>query len=226
LCNGKRGFVIVDKAGTPHSLPRRLGIKANQVRSKLADLDPADFPSVSEVQSQINNYQKRIKKMKDKKQRTFSAENSFETKSKKDLQAILEFWKKQGVEPYIHQNEVWFMYLNCLWQDGGDRITLHCEGEPTDKQIEALVKAGKEKGWGSIRFFGGSEEYQHRARAEALKQGYPAEKISIECEEGSGRKAETSLPENLPDYLRDAILNVHTPDENIPEDNINQSLTI
>jgi hypothetical protein len=223
LCVGKRGFIIVDRAGTPHSLPRRLSIKAHLVKAKLADLDPANFPTVEEQQTQIINIQKRIKKMKDKKPQTFSAKNGSEIQIKQDLQEVLEYWKQQGVEPYIHQQAVWFMYLDCLWQDNGDSITIHSEGEPTDAQISALVKAGKDKGWQSIHFFGGSKEFQHRARAEALKQGYPVEKISLECEDDSQRQVEATLPKDMPDYLREAISKTSAPDEPIEDNNFNQS---
>jgi hypothetical protein len=123
LCNGKRGLIIVDRAGTPHSISRRLGIKANQVKAKLADLEPNNFPTVEEYQTQISNYQKRINTMKEKQQ-TFSAENGSENNEKQDLQKVLEFWKREGVEPYVHQQEVWFMC--CMYGKENPRASLLC----------------------------------------------------------------------------------------------------
>jgi DNA-binding transcriptional MerR regulator len=45
----RRDFVIIDRAGDDHSLARRLGIKAAEVRSYMADLDPASLPSVEQA---------------------------------------------------------------------------------------------------------------------------------------------------------------------------------
>mgnify|MGYP004000948535 CR=1 FL=1 len=226
LCIGKRGFVIVDRAGTPHSISRRLGIKAHQVRAKMADLDPNNFSTVEQIQTQIHNLHRRIKKMKYEKPYTFSAENGANNDAKQDLQEVLEHWKQQGLEPYIHQQAIWFMYMGCLWQDEGDRITLHTDSKPTDEQITALVTACKNKGWSSVRFFGGSEEFQHRARDEAIKQGYPPEKIMLECEEGTEKQVESSLPDNRPEYLRDAISRTQSPDDLAPDDNFNHAPSI
>jgi hypothetical protein len=47
----RRDFVIIDRAGDDHSLGRRLGIKAAELRSRMADLDPATLPSVAEAKS-------------------------------------------------------------------------------------------------------------------------------------------------------------------------------
>jgi hypothetical protein len=46
----RRDFVIIDRAGDDHSLARRLGIKAAEVRARMADLDPASLPSVEQAQ--------------------------------------------------------------------------------------------------------------------------------------------------------------------------------
>jgi hypothetical protein len=50
LCRGdKRDFVIIDPAGDEHSLARRIeGVKAAQVRERMADVDRESLPSVSE----------------------------------------------------------------------------------------------------------------------------------------------------------------------------------
>ncbi|WP_395452496.1 hypothetical protein ACHMW5_04200 [Azospirillum melinis] len=62
------------------------------------------------------------------------------------------------------------------------------------------MSAGKARGWQSIRFYDGSESYQRRARLEALRQGYPPEAISLECEDSLREKAVAS--ETMPVHLR------------------------
>ena len=47
----RRDFVIVDRAGDDHSLARRIGMKAAEVRAYMADLDPACLPSVAEAKA-------------------------------------------------------------------------------------------------------------------------------------------------------------------------------
>ena len=48
LASGRRGIVVIDAAGTPHSLPRRLGLRAGIVWQRLADLDPAALPTADD----------------------------------------------------------------------------------------------------------------------------------------------------------------------------------
>jgi hypothetical protein len=48
----RRDFVIIDRAGDDHSLARRLGVKAAEMRARMADLDPANLPSVQEAKAQ------------------------------------------------------------------------------------------------------------------------------------------------------------------------------
>ncbi len=50
----KRGFVVVDKFGNPHSLTRYLkGHKAKDIRARLAPLSPDDLPSVDEAKEMM-----------------------------------------------------------------------------------------------------------------------------------------------------------------------------
>lgn len=48
----RRDFVIIDRGGGDHSLGRRLGMKAAELRAFMADLDPASLPSVTEAKAQ------------------------------------------------------------------------------------------------------------------------------------------------------------------------------
>ena len=53
LANGdRRGFVILDQAGTVHSLARRLdGVNTRQVNERLSDIDRTTLPTVSEAKT-------------------------------------------------------------------------------------------------------------------------------------------------------------------------------
>lgn len=51
----RRGFVVVDQFGNPHSLTRYInGHKAGEIKKKLAALDPAQLPSVDEAKELIS----------------------------------------------------------------------------------------------------------------------------------------------------------------------------
>ena len=47
----RRDFVVIDRVGDDHSLARRLGVKAAEMRARMADLDPASLPSVPEAKA-------------------------------------------------------------------------------------------------------------------------------------------------------------------------------
>ncbi|WP_189052619.1 LPD7 domain-containing protein [Aliidongia dinghuensis] len=94
--------------------------------------------------------------------------------------------------------------------DHGDYLVRHRDGEPTDDEIAALVAAGKARRWEDIRFSGGSPEFQPPARIEALRQGYRLDQISLECEDGLPKPANT-LP--MPDHIRRRLIPDPAPDQ-------------
>ena len=47
----RRDYLIVDCAGDEHSLTRRVGAKAKDVRERMADIDRADLPNVAEARA-------------------------------------------------------------------------------------------------------------------------------------------------------------------------------
>jgi Relaxase/Mobilisation nuclease domain len=53
----RRDFVVIDRAGDDHSLARRLGVKAADVRERMADIDRAALPSVAEAKTQQRDRQ-------------------------------------------------------------------------------------------------------------------------------------------------------------------------
>jgi hypothetical protein len=48
----RRDFVIIDPAGDDHSLARRAGVKAAELRERMKEIDPASLPSVTEARAQ------------------------------------------------------------------------------------------------------------------------------------------------------------------------------
>lgn len=47
----RRDFVVIDRAGDDHSLARRVGVKAAELRTRMKDIDPASLPSVAEART-------------------------------------------------------------------------------------------------------------------------------------------------------------------------------
>lgn len=193
LATGRRGLLVVDEAGTPHSIGRRLGLKAAAVRAKLSDLNEASLPTLEEVKPRMKEG-----KMKDRRKLIGVAAGI--TPPIVIWDDLESWWQGQGATVTKEWNCLRIDFLGTRFRDYGDRVEIHGDGEPTDEQIKALVSAGKARGWQSIRFYDGSESYQRRARLEALRQGYPPEAISLECEDSLREKAVAS--ETMPVHLR------------------------
>lgn len=199
LANGRRGIVAVDEVGTPHSLARRLGKRAAEVHARLADLDAAMLPSVEGAKAENKKGSKRRgSDMGEATKKVFSA-SAMAMQGQIDWDWVAAWWRRNGVEVQRGYDGIWIEWLGARWHDRGDRIEIQTEGEPTDEQVSELVRACRER-WGQIRFFG-SEDFQRRARIEAMRQGVPPENIILECEEKGG----TKRPEQqglLPDHVK------------------------
>lgn len=197
LARGRRGLVAVDWQGTPHSIPRRLGMKAAEVRQKLADLDEEAFPTVEEVQAMLKG-----EKMENKTGIVIVGAEPTTTKVG-DQNAAAAWWRAVGYDPVIKWDCLVIDLFGGTLFDFGDRMELQCHGEPTDKQIAEMVRAMKERGWETIRFWG-DEDFQRRARAEAIRQGYHPDAITLDCEDGSAKPL-TPPPDALPDHLKRSL---------------------
>lgn len=167
LANGRRGIVVIDDAGTPHSIGRRLGLKAAEVREHLQGIDPTSLPSVDALKGTKGD-QKRRKTMK------MTARST--TPTKVDLDELEPWWRSEGYATARKWDCVLVDFHGAELWDYGDRMELQCRGEPTDEQIEAFITAAKRKGWDGIELYGGSPEWQVRARTEAIRQGFPRTK--------------------------------------------------
>ena len=182
LALGRRGVVTVDtRTGTPHSLIRRLGLRAADVKAKLADLDQATLPSVEECQRVIRA------KVEHRKRSTRMSGNAFGCQSgsqigrkPKLVQEHRDYWRNLGY--LVEESQFGWLVrlnLNTTLVDAGDLITLRrSDGPPSDEEILIMIRAGKSR-WKSSKFFG-SEEFQHRARTLAVQHGL-AQRLAGVC---------------------------------------------
>jgi hypothetical protein len=54
LCQGDKGYCIIDQAGDVHSLARRIdGVKTAQIRERLSDISLTDLPTVAEASAAV-----------------------------------------------------------------------------------------------------------------------------------------------------------------------------
>ena len=204
LARGRRGIVVVDEAGTPHSLPRRLQLKAAVVQRRLGDIDPASLSTVEACESATRTSTRRnTMNTGNTKIIEFEATDARPRRGRRpaDRSLLLPgYWQALGLEfdELADAIRVKLPGGTVLW-DRGDRLTLSRVGEPTDEEIRILVSAGKARGWEEIRFSGGGEEFQRRARIEALRQGYRLDQIFLECEDGMPQPMSVAP---MPDHIR------------------------
>lgn len=201
LARGHRGIVAVDKAGV-HSLSRRLGLKAAEVRHRLADLDPAALPTVEQVQQGAvrlhppgrNDMRKPFAASRPKRKR--------DRYNEAPQPLSPDYWRDLGFEVDVLVGKLMVrLSPDCLLEDRGDGLTLHRQGEPTPDDIKAMVTAAKARGWTGIHFHGGADpKWQQAARLEALRQGFRWEDITLESEEGQPKPPASLAP--LPDHIR------------------------
>jgi len=107
------------------------------------------------------------------------------------LKEAKEYWKSLG-HTVRHDDDGLCIKLANDGQlyDYGDHMVLHRAGPPTEEDLRIMVAAARTRGWKGIYFYGGGDpEWRHRARAEAIRQGYPPESISLECEKNRKPKA-------------------------------------
>ena len=193
LARGRRGLlIVVDAVGTPHSIGRRLGLRAADVRRKLADLREDDFPAAEEVAKRT----KGTRAMKDRKMVNGVAPTT--PTEPVDWDALLAYWRDRGFEPVQKWDAIVVDVAGALVHDYGSRLELTATAEPTGAQVEALVAACIARDWDGIRFYG-SESFQRRAKAEAIRQGYPANRITLDCDAASRGPKPTAEP--MPEHL-------------------------
>lgn len=204
LASGRRGIVVVDEAGTPHSITRRLGIKAAEMQRKLSDIDIRRLPTVEEIEMRTKHVHKPAggSRMRGKNNLPGIAP-TWGDNGPPDWETIERYWRELGHQPEKRWDAVW-VWLDGGWiTDYGDRLVIDSEN-PTDAQISAIVAAGKSRGWQGIKFTG-PVAFQHRARLEALRQGFHPEKITLECEQGKGGGTPLTPKDKMPEHVRKTL---------------------
>ncbi len=213
LANGRRGIVLVDEAGTPHSLPRRLNMKAAEVRRRLAVLDATALPTVDDAKQAAKG--RREPGRNTMPRRTSYGASGTRRKADRrlpdDQPLSPDYWRRLGFEVDVGADALIItLSPTTRLEDRGDRLALIRDGEPTDAEIAVLVAAGRERGWQQIRFSGGSPEFQRRARLEALRQGFRLDQISLECEDGQPKPL---AAQPLPNHLKRRLLPAPQPEQ-------------
>jgi len=197
LAIGRRGIVAVDLAGTPHSLPRRLGLRAADVQRCLADIDQSTLPTVEACQRALRTTDNRSMTMSTKRPSGCTS-----GRRKRFYSPVVsihrDYWTALGYA-VDQSNQGWLVRLTPTTTliDAGDTLTLERQGEPTDDEIKLMIAAAQAREWDCIRFFGGSEAYQRRARALAIAAGYPPSAITMECEESKQRPLAMEKPSHV-----------------------------
>lgn len=175
LARGRRGIVAVDAQGVPHSLPRRLGLRAAEVRAGLQNIDIDRLPTVADGKRRGVAAPSKEESMGNKLKGINGVACAKDTSGRQrpSWPELQDYWTRQGYTSDIRDKGVWVNLNGSGWlHDAGDRITVYRDGDPTDDDIRLLVQAGRERGWQTIRFFGGSDGWQRRAREEAIRQGF------------------------------------------------------
>ena len=197
LAIGRRGIVAIDGAGTPHSIGRRLGLRAAEIQRRLADIDPSSLPTVEACQRTIRTTNTGSMTMSTRRQSGCTAGRRKRFYSPL-VTAHRDHWTALG---YVveQSSQGWLVRLSPTTTliDAGDTLMLERQGEPTDDEIKLMITAAQGRGWDSIRFFGGSESYQRRARELAIAAGYPASAIALECEESKPRPLAMEMPSHV-----------------------------
>ena len=167
---GRRGLVVLDEAGTPHSLARRLKMKAAAVQERLADVDVNCLPSVDTVKAQL----RREKMDEDRKKRKQVlgewgvVEDGFldeldgpifsvtgDTAEAIAPEQRVEIWETLGLEAEIREEEVWVSVGGALVKDLGSKIELH--GAISEEACRLMLEAGLARGWTHQRILGDEE---------------------------------------------------------------------
>jgi hypothetical protein len=209
LARGRRGVIVLDAAGTPHSLARRLGLKAAEVRQKLADLDLSTLASIDGAKP---SPPERITTMTKKSPRQFAAAAQIRRRKGSAPETATPpdpaHWTALGYAFEIVAGLLLVTLPGGLTlEDRGDQLILR--GTPTPDATKLMVEAAKARGWQGIHFSGGDEAWQRAARIEAIRQGFDPAAITLACEENK-----PPVMAAMPDHIRRRL--GHKPPEDAP----------
>lgn len=202
VCKGKRGIIVVDWKGTPHSISRRLKKKAAEVKEKLSNINISDLPSVESVQAELRTgnpssiKNTEVNNMtKEDKQNLRGIRPIKKTKGKQPTpEERLKHWVELGFSGEIGKDAVWIHFSdNISFKDTGDRIEIF--GPPTDDAIQCMLDAARLHGWEAIEFFG-DEDFKSRACRLASLMEPPLPVVGYELPDHL--KKELDIPDDIP----------------------------
>jgi hypothetical protein len=131
LAVGRRGVIVVDAAGTPHSLPRRLQRTPAEIRRKLVDLDEKRLPTVDDLKRDAQK-NRRSKNMP----QSFGATNGQQARGRAPAERARgqpDHWRNLGFD-LVEGDGLLLVTLpsGTVLADHGERLVLTCAQEPTD----------------------------------------------------------------------------------------------
>jgi hypothetical protein len=203
LASGRRGIVAVHLAsGVPHSIPRRLGLRAAEVQARLSDIDQATLLTVEQAKARIKQSSTtRRPEMPASYGATCRRPRRRDQKTIPPLAPA--YWEAQGYKvERLAASLLIRLSPTMEIEDRGDRLLLHRRdgGAPTDAELRILVAAAKAHmdggNWDGVRFFGPPAD-QRRMKTIALAMGIPVSAISLECEEAPGIQAPSRMPNHV-----------------------------
>ncbi|SCA55950.1 conserved hypothetical protein [Candidatus Terasakiella magnetica] len=187
LAKGKRGVVLVDMEGTPHSIPRRLKVKAKAFKDRFPDLQFMRFPSVGAIQAKLKfTAQEQFCSEQTQEEIIMSTKNFVgirpknDNKKKKtgfDWNLLAEHWRQLGFDPQVGNSGIWIDVGDANIHDTGDEITLH--GPVTKENVQAMLDAARLHDWKGVEPFG-SEDFKAMVYQLASKMEPPMPVVGYE----------------------------------------------
>ncbi len=200
LERGSKTIIVIDPAGTPHALARRLGIKVALVRARLTDLDLASTdlietgcpmttparPPPARVSGRDGHHRapplsqcEDISMTNQTYRRTCGITATNPESLQIDLHAILAIWLASGQEAQIIGDSVVIFLPDGEIRDNGSSMTLSTDAV-TDQQIRLMLQSSAERGWTALTLTG-DEEFQRRTLQLAIQMGYSPDDITTTC---------------------------------------------
>lgn len=208
----KRGLVVVDNSGNPHSLTRYIkGHKASAVKAKLASLNPAHLPSVDEAQAQVRQHAQ----AQDDRQREQKQEQERGQDGERDR---LEEFRSQAEKRLAEQQatrrlEFTQAEQELLTRQQAEKLALHAAQKSESRGVLFRVRSavadliGRTPGMRSVlshiqKMTHLDPKERHRLENEALARRYAREKLDIERRRRGLARIETRERQSLEKAMR------------------------
>lgn len=198
----RRGFVVVDKFGVPHSLTRYVkGHKAKDIKAKLADLTPDQLPSVD----QAKEIQRQRKRAQDEKEGENQGGHA-EKRRRKARQALAEKYAQRCADLLKAEQEL-------LTRQQAETLALHAAHLSESGGILYRVRSavadliGRTPGLRSVlghiqKLTHLDPKERHALERDALSHRHERERMDIERRKRLASRLETREKQSLEKALR------------------------